>query len=275
MLDSAVKGLHESIRELQEGADTLKVENGGLKDRNSQLQAELEKLLSENHQLKRKRSMSQYSSSKSSKSRRSSCTRCHDAILTGDRKGSLACSQCAPTDTSCISPRSPTDSGVNLTSPLIVTPHEDLHGKLEIDNDGSLLRSFWLEFDDELENNLNSSISAPGELQGFGFPTFEHPQDFMLAPAHRGSINQQVALANVNNVQQSRTSPAPFSEVVPSTGFHNFLAQTGPSNTLPPQSHQAEPTMLHVDTGCGAGRKLSNSSSPGARNKTSPRAQLL
>ena len=251
------------------------MENGGLKDRNSTLQAELERLLAENQDLKRKRSMSQYSSSKSSLSRRSSCTRCRDASLLSDRKGSPACSHCAPTDTSCISPMSPLDDSINPASPLIVSPQEGLPSTVEADLDGGLLRSFWLDFDDEMQNTLDSVPNTQGGLQGFNFPTLSDAQTFYFSQDPNPSVSEQLSPTITQTIQQAPPSRPSFSEGMSSTNFEPFLGQAEPPQALPADHDYIQSGMLTVNTEVGVITGPPHTDSRGRRNKAPRQPQLL
>lgn len=163
VIELTVQGLYENIKQLQKGAESLKAENGDLKGHNEVLQAELERLAVENQQLKGRRSLSQ----------RSACVQCSQAGVRCDRKDST-CKRCKMAEMACSSPEP--DPGLSTRRPTLESavtsePEENAAILLSADDDDDGLRSFWFEFEDDI-NPIASELTD--EVEGsWGIPSFD------------------------------------------------------------------------------------------------------
>lgn len=217
--DQAVKSLYDNIRDLQKGAEQLKVENGGLKDRNGSLQAQLDRLLAENAHLKRKRSMSHASRtsvSKSSVSRRSSCTQDHDDDPDFDGKEASLCQRSLQADTSCTSSLPELDDSLCSATDATVDP-PDIPNGLDLGLEDEGMRTFYDDFDTEAPDNLLS----PSVTQANYFSAFDNVQGYGLdRPASIGA-SEQLSPAGAQHLSQ-----------MPSSELPSFTLQTDPNSSL-------------------------------------------
>lgn len=254
-LDSAVKDLHDSIKDLQKGAENLKAENGNLKGRNDELQIELEKLLAENRQLKRRRSPSQHPMSKSSTSRQQSgCMQCLD------QKDSLTLQHCTKHNTSCTSPASPLNSSLSLGSPS--NSRQDLQAEADIDMDPGL-RTFWMDLDEDIQ------IDPQGASLGF----FDNLQSFVLDRPPNSTMSEYLVTTAAQSFSGILQPRSPFNEEMSSSQFGSYLRQNGSDRPIPIQAGFDAAGVVDMDSTLGRNGELSNAIEK--RRKTVQRPQLL
>ena len=244
--DEAVKGLYDSIRELQKGAESLKAENGGLKGRNDALQAELQKLLSENRQLKRKRSTSTKSSlSKASKSGNLSCLQSQDQGGSCDSKDSTY-QHSEKSEASCTSPAPDLESKLDSATERTIEQHEDTQRKLELAMEQDL-RTMWVEYGDETQTVLLPSESHVA-FQSLEFPAFDSSPNFLVNRPSSSALSEQFSPADTQQLSDVNSSRPSFSDEIPSSQFETFVNQSNSCISLPVQpTNLDELSQTHVD----------------------------